>query len=196
MASASLSAGNIRLLANDTAAKGYWEEEASVNGVWVGLLADAFPGSDGFVLQPEGQGEGGYMRNDVLVRKIVDFQSGKQEAYLVFEGKSSRGNLNTAGSQLLAFVRNSPKISGQRRVWGVVACGVKYRLYFFLDGKAVQLKLGKPRVDDWGHYLGKPSQGPPSTDYTLGLTYGDAGCVESLQRFLAYARDHVQDFYP
>jgi hypothetical protein len=56
MASAALSASNIRLLAQYGTT--YWEDEASSNGVWVGLLAKAFPGSDGFVLQPEGQGKG------------------------------------------------------------------------------------------------------------------------------------------
>ena len=33
----------------------YWNDEASVNGVWVGLLADAYPGTQDFVIQPEGK---------------------------------------------------------------------------------------------------------------------------------------------
>lgn len=56
MASVALSASNIRLLVRHGTT--YRKDEASVNGVWVGLLAKAFPGSDGFVLQPEGQGDG------------------------------------------------------------------------------------------------------------------------------------------
>jgi hypothetical protein len=193
MASPALSASNIRLLAQDCAT--YWEDEASVNGVWVGLLAEAFLGSDGFVLQPEGQGEGSKMRNDILVRKIANFQTGTQDSYLVFEGKSSKGdNLDQAAKQLLDFVKASPKLSGVKRLWGIVARGTAFRLLFYLDGAEHKLKLPKP--DPANADSGKPSSGAPTPDYTLAKAYNEAGSVESVELFLAYAKTHVGSWVP
>lgn len=193
MASAALSASNIRLLAQHGTT--YWEDEASVNGVWVGLLAKAFPGSDGFVLQPEGQGEGSKMRNDILVRKITDFQTGTQDAYLVFEGKSSKGdNLDQAAKQLLDFVKASPKLSGVQRLWGIVARGTEFQLLFYLNGAEHKLKLPKP--DSTNPDSGKPSSGAPNPHYTLAKAYNEAGSVESVELFLAYAKTHVGSWVP
>ncbi|TGO43706.1 hypothetical protein BCON_1022g00010 [Botryotinia convoluta] len=184
MASAALSAANIRLLAQYSTT--YWADEASVNGVWVGLLAKAFPGSDGFVLQPEGQGEGGKMRNDILVRKITNFKTGSQDAYLVFEGKSSKGdNLDQAAKQLLDFVKASPKLSGVQKLWGIVARGTEFRLLFYLNGTEYKLKLPKPNSANPDS--GKPSRGAVNPDYTLAKAYNEAGSIESVELFLAYA---------
>ena len=188
MASAALSAENIRLLAE----KGtpYWEDEASVNGIWVGLLAKAFPGSDSFVLQPEGQGEGGRMRNDILVRKIINFESGKQEACLVFEGKSSTGDsLDQAVNQLLVFVKTSPKLNEIRKLWGIIARGTEFRLLFFHDLVPHELQLRRPDLTDPD--TGRPSLNKTSTIYNLMKPGDKAGSVESVQLFLAYASTHL-----
>lgn len=193
MASAALSVSNIRSLAQYGTA--YWGDEASVNGVWVGLLAKAFPGSDGFVLQPEGQGEGSKKRNDILVRKITNFQTGAQDAYLVFEGKSSKGDtLDQAAKQLLEFVKASPKLSGVKRLWGIVARGTEFRLIFYLNGVEHKLKLPKPVSTNPDS--GKPSSGAPSPDYTLAKAHDEPGSVESVELFLAYAKTHIRSWVP
>lgn len=191
MASPALGAGNIRLLAQY--ADKYWKDEASVNGIWVGLLANAFPGFEDFVLQPEGQGEVSKKRNDILVRKIRNFTTGTQDAYLVFEGKSSdsNDNLDTAARQLLDFVKASPKLSHVQRLWGIVAKGHTFRLLFYSNQKEKKLLLPKP-----GTGTGKPSEGAPSPDYDLGNAYDLPGSVESVVQFLAYARDHLSTWVP
>lgn len=193
MASPALSASNIRLLAQSKDAEAYWKDEASVNGIWVGLLANAFPGSEKFVLQPEGQGEVSKKRNDILVRKITNFTTGTQDAYLVFEGKSSdsKDNLDTAARQLLDFVKASPKLSHLKRLWGIVAKGHTFRLLFYLNQDEKKLSLPKPATG-----TGKPFQGAPNPDYDFKIAYDLPGSVESVVQFLAYARDHLSTWVP
>lgn len=191
MATAALSAGNIRLLAQH--ADTYWKDEASVNAIWVGLLANAFPGSEKFVLQPEGQGEVSKKRNDILVRKITNFTTGTQDAYLVFEGKSSdsKDNLDTAAKQLLDFVKASPKLSHLKRLWGIVAKGHTFRLLFYLNQNEKKLSLPKPATG-----TGKPFEAPPSPDYDLKNAHDLPGSVEGVVQFLAYAKDHLGTWVP
>lgn len=75
------------------------------------------------------------MRNDILIRKIMDFATGTQDFYLVFEGKSRRGDsLDQAARQLLDFVMASPKLSGAQSLWGIVARGASFRLMFYSNG--------------------------------------------------------------
>lgn len=194
MASPALSADDIRVLARN--ATTYWKDEASVNGIWVGLLANAFhgnspAGSDKFVLQPEGQGEISKKRNDILVRKITNFTTGDQTAYLVFEGKSSdsKDNLDTAARQLYDFVNDSPRLSRGQRIWGIVAKGHTFRLLFYSNQKETKLLLPKP-----GAATGRPTEGAPSPDYDLGRDKNLQGSVEGVVKFLAYARDHLNDW--
>lgn len=196
MATAALTASNIRTLAQSQSAAGFWQDEASVNSVWLGLLAKAFPGSEGFVLQPEGQGEGSAMRNDVLVRKITNFTYGTQDAYLVFEGKrsNSKDSLDAAAKQLLEFVKASPKLSGVKRLWGIVARGTEYRLFFYYSDTEYKLKLPKPVTGNPAS--GKPSAGAPSPDYKLELAFDAPGSVESVELFLTYAKNNVGTWVP
>jgi hypothetical protein len=187
MTSAALSPSNIRLL---TQSSTYWKDEASVNGIWVGLLSKAFPGSEGFVLQPEGQGEGSKQRNDILVRKITNFTTGTQDAYLVFEGKRDGGDsLDQAAKQLLEFMKKSPKLSQVKKLWGVVARGKEFRLLHFLNNAETKLSLPKP--DSTNANSGKPSANSPSPDYTLNIAYDKPGSVESVELFLAYAKNNL-----
>ncbi|KAL5371819.1 hypothetical protein DPSP01_013981 [Paraphaeosphaeria sporulosa] len=193
MTSPALSALNIRLLAQPSVT--YWDDEASVNGIWVGLLAKAFPGSEGFVLQPEGQSVESKMRNDILVRKITNFNTGDQDAYLVFEGKRSGGdNLDTAAKQLLEFVQKSSKISTVKKLWGIVARGNTFRLLFYLDKMENKLSLPKPDPDNANS--GKPFIGGPNPDYTFMNAFDNPGSVESVELFLAYAKSHLTTWIP
>jgi hypothetical protein len=187
MASAALSADKIQNLAR--MAPEYWKEEAAVNGVWLGLLAKAFPGSDDFVLQPEGQGEGSNQRNDILVRKITDFTTGTQDGYLVFEGKKegSGDNMDKASAQLFEFVKNSKRLNHGQRLWGIVARGPTFRLYSYQNQTPYVLKLPRPNIDP----SGKPSRGAPTPDYSLSKESNEAGSVVSVEQFLAYARVHL-----
>ncbi|CAI6336683.1 unnamed protein product [Periconia digitata] len=176
MATASLTPNNIRSLAQ---VKGYWEDEASVNGIWAGLLADAFPGSANFVLQPEGQGnEVSKKRNDILVRHIPDCTKDEQHARLAFEGKSSKSadTMDTASAQLRDFLNATPKMSPNKKMWGIVAKGLAFRLFFFNDDKLDQLKID---------INGKPSRG--AGEYELGAA-NKPGCVESVTAFLNFAK--------
>lgn len=191
MASAALSASDIRHLAQYATA--YWADEASVNGIWVGLLANAFPGSENFVLQPEGQGEGSKKRNDILVRKITNLDTGSQDAYLVFEGKKSDGDsLDTAARQLLDFVKGSPKLSKVKRLWGIVARGHTFRVLFYLDNVEIKLSLPKPNSNP----AGKPFKGAPNPDYDLQNAFDKPGSVESVEQFLTYAKTHLSTWVP
>lgn len=192
MASAALSASNIRTLAQSKDAETYWKDEASVNGIWVGLLANAFPGSENFVLQPEGQGEGSRKRNDILIRKITNFNTGSQDAYLVFEGKKSDGDsLDQAARQLLDFVKDSPKLSHVKKLWGIVARGHTFRLLFYLNQKEIKLSLPKPATG-----TGKPFQGAPNPDYDFKNAYDLPGSVEGVVQFLAYAKANLNTWVP
>lgn len=190
MESPALSASDIRLLAQQ--ATTYWADEASVNGIWVGLLAKAFPGSEKFVLQPEGQGEGSKKRNDILIRKITNLTTGSQDAYLVFEGKKSDGdNLDTAAKQLLEFVKKSPKLSQVKKLWGIVARGHTFRLVFYLNQGEIRLSLPKPETG-----TGKPFKGAPAPDYSFHNAHDKPGSVEGVEQFLAYAKNHLNTWIP
>lgn len=112
-----------------------------------------------------------------------------------FEGKSSKGdNLDQAAKQLLDFVRASPKLSGVKRLWGIVARGTEFRLLFYFNGVEHKLKLPKP--DSNNPDGGKPSSGAPNPDYILAKAYNEAGSDESVGLFLVYAETHVGSWVP
>jgi len=177
---AALSPQTIRALHVD-----YWNDEASVNGVWLGLLANAYPGAQYFVIQPEGKAlsTGSAQRNDLLVREIVDAARGKVIARLLFEGKSgtSSDSLDTAGGQIAKYIKaaGSKFVPSGGKVWVVVAHGSKFQAYLYSSTMEL-LSLGGAG--------GKPSvvKGGASKDLR------DDGVVEVVEHFLAYARHNPQ----
>lgn len=121
----------------------YWEDEASVNGIWNGLIATAYPGTiaqaPAYVIQPEGQALSSQSkrRNDLLVRQIDgDPSRGKLIIRLAFEGKSSESSstLLAASGQLLEYLDHAgPTARGGDKVWCIVARGTKWKAYQYVS---------------------------------------------------------------
>lgn len=121
----------------------YWADEASVNGIWNGLIAAAYPGTideePAYVIQPEGQSNttSSRRRNDLLVRQIAgDPSKGNLVIRLAFEGKSSlsASSLEAAARQLNEYLNAAgTKARGQDKVWCVVAKGTKWKAYQYVS---------------------------------------------------------------
>lgn len=106
----------------------------------------------------------------------------------MFEGKSSKGdNLDTASKQLLDFVMASPKLNTVGKVWGIVARGTTFRAISYQNKSEVKLTLQKAGTAT----NGKPSISVGASDYNLSGAYDKPGSVESVQAFLAFAKQNM-----
>ncbi|KAI3392722.1 hypothetical protein diail_5279 [Diaporthe ilicicola] len=121
----------------------YWQDEASVNGIWNGLIAAAYPGTvnqaPAYVIQPEGQSQttSSRKRNDLLVRQVVgDPRQGKLIIRLAFEGKSSASasSLEAASGQLSEYLKaTGSQARGGDKVWCVVVRGTQWKAYQYMS---------------------------------------------------------------
>lgn len=136
----------------------FWEDEASVNGLWNGLLARFFQGTKYenaaagivekpmYIITPEGQAVEGArpLRADLLVCKFED-RSPMPLPVLHFEGKRKSGDSwEQISGQIYQWFSNrgNTGLSGGRNIWAIGAKGKEWKAFVCRGrGQLQSLKL-------------------------------------------------------